>query len=158
MEDSNIQYNQDGISVSLKIADSDDEETRFETKANSAVTRFATCLSEGISLVGNGTDIRLVPVIPTQDAGALSLTQGRSAMNLTTSEAVRVNDNKIEYRYDSKTTIEYSLTYTGFKEDIVVSEYTGQTTYPFRLYTNGLALSKIGNSYYLVDGKGEVRQ
>ena len=50
MEGSNIQYNQDGISVSLKIADSDDEETRFETKANSAVTRFATCLSEGIEV------------------------------------------------------------------------------------------------------------
>lgn len=113
-------------------------------------------LSEGISLAGNGTDIRLVPVIPTQAMGALNLPQSRTAMNLTTSEAVRINDNKIQYRYDEKTTIEYSLTYTGFKEDIVVSEYTGQTIYPFRLYTNGLALSKIRDSYYLVDGKGTI--
>ena len=32
----------------------------------------------------------------------------------------------IQYPYGTHTTIEYSLTYTGFKEDIVVSRYTGE--------------------------------
>lgn len=58
---------------------------------------------------------------------------------------------------DNKTSLEYSLTYTGFKEDIVVSEYTGQTEYEFTLLTEGLALEKIDGSYYLVDEKGEIK-
>lgn len=71
--------------------------------------------------------------------------------------AARINEKTIQYRYDSKTTIEYSLTYTGFKEDIVVSEYTGQTEYAFTLRTGGYALEEIDGSYFLVDDGGNIK-
>ena len=45
---------------------------------------------------------------------------------------------KLTYAVDDKTSYVYSLTYLGIKEDIVVSEYTGQTEYKFSLFTNGL--------------------
>ena len=61
------------------------------------------------------------------------------------------------YQWQDKTSLEYSLTYTGFKEDIVVEEYTGQTEYNFLLHTNGLKLENIEGSYFLTDDKGSIK-
>lgn len=55
------------------------------------------------------------------------------------------------------TTYQYSLTYTGYKEEIVVSEYTGQTEYTFRYLTNGLTLVNLGDGYGFADSSGTVR-
>ena len=83
----------------------------FETKDNSIKTTFGAKLSEGIRLQSEDVDIKLIPA--------------NSLNRATLSE-----DNKtVSYTLDEKTTLEYSLTYTGFKEDIVVNEYTGQTEY-----------------------------
>ena len=63
----------------------------------------------------------------------------------------------VSYAWQDKTSLEYSLTYTGFKEDIVVEEYTGQTEYNFILHTGGLKLEKIEDSYFLTDEEGSIR-
>lgn len=130
--------------ISLEIVDTEDSAYPFRTKANSVVTSFPASLSDGITLSGNGVTLRLVAPPPT---GITALSHS----------ARRVDKNTISYTYDSKTTIEYALTYTGFKEDIVVSEYTGQTEYPFILYTNGLNLTEIDGSYYLTDEAGTAQ-
>lgn len=102
-------------------------------------TRFPKDIKDGIELSGDEVSVTLVP----HDA--------RNA------EPERIDEETIFYKYDDKTTIEYSLTYTGFKEDIVVSEYTGQTEYDFTIYTEGLALAEIDGSYYLVDENEEIK-
>ncbi len=130
--------------ISLDIADTDDTAYPFRTRANSAVTVFPASLPDGITLSGNGVNLRLAAQLPT----------GNVALN---HKARRVDTQKIAYTYDAKTTIEYGLTYTGFKEDIVVSEYTGQTEYSFILYTNGLNLTNIDGSYYLTDSEGAIQ-
>ena len=108
----------------------------FETKDNSIKTTFGAKLSEGIRLQSEDVDIKLIPA--------------NSLNRATLSE-----DNKtVSYTLDEKTTLEYSLTYTGFKEDIVVNEYTGQTEYEFLLYTNGLTVKEEMGSYYLADSEG----
>ena len=110
----------------------------FETKANSIKTTFSKVLKDGITLKHDMVNIRLV-------SDKLS--------NAKLSE-----DNKIvSYVYDDKTTLEYSLTYTGFKEDIIVNEYTGQTEYEFTLHTNGLTLVKENGSYFLKDSKNNIK-
>ena len=122
------------ISTGIKV----NNDGTFETKANSIKTVFSKELKDGIMLQANNVNIRLVSNKATD--GKLS------------------EDNKIvSYVYDDKTTIEYSLTYTGFKEDIVVNEYTGQTEYEFTLYTNGLTLVKENGSYFLKDSNGKVQ-
>ncbi|MBQ3599170.1 MAG: DNRLRE domain-containing protein [Clostridia bacterium] len=108
----------------------------FETKDNSIKTTFGAKLSDGIRLQSEDVDIKLIP--------ANSLNQ-----------ATLSEDSKtVSYTLDEKTTLEYSLTYTGFKEDIVVNEYTGQTEYEFLLYTNGLTVKEEMGSYYLADVQG----
>lgn len=143
--------------IRLGIADSTTKTGEFQTASNDIVTTFSAKFSDGISLQGNNTEINLVPVLKTaQPSNETKTATIQTQSDLTLSTAKRIDENTIEYRYDSKTTVEYSLTYTGFKEDIVVSEYTGETTYPFRLYTNGLSLEEINGSYFLVDDQGNI--
>ena len=140
--------------IRLEIADSTVNAGEFETAANDTVTTFSAQFTDGIALEGNDTEIRLIPVLPSANSGMA--TMSTTEMAAPTAPAQRIDANTVAYPYDSKTTVEYSLTYTGFKEDIVVSEYTGQTTYPFRLLTNGLALEEIGGSFFLVDDEGNI--
>lgn len=67
------------------------------------------------------------------------------------------NTKKVEYVADENTSYVYGLTYGGFKEDIVVSEYTGQTEYNFTIYTKGLALAENDGSYFLKDEDDVVK-
>jgi hypothetical protein len=133
--------------ISLEIADGTTELNRFQSSANSIMTAFPSKASDGISLSGEGVSIKLIPNIPEEDANTIHMT----------GNAKRIDSKTISYDYDAKTTIEYSLTYTGFKEDIVVSEYTGQTEYEFLLQTNGLALTQIDGSFYLTDESGKIK-
>lgn len=137
--------------VSLEIADKRTGGSKYQSEASPALTTFSAQFSDGVSLNGNGVDIRLVPVLSSAN------TRTTSASSKLSSEAQRIDEKTVSYRYNDVTTVEYSLTYTGFKEDIVVSEYTGQTEYPFYLYTNGLKLEEINGSYFLVDDKGDIK-
>lgn len=140
--------------ISLEIADSEEEGIKYETAKGGAIAKFPEELKDGINLEGNDTEISLVPHVPILENDVNML----DVSNTNEEEFVERIDNKtISYEYDDNTTIEYSLTYTGFKEDIVVREYTGQTEYEFTLYTNGLKLKKIEDSYYLVDENSVIK-
>lgn len=137
--------------ITLDIAESN-VTGQFETAANSSITTFSRNVTDGIGLRGNNTTISLVPHLPVANAKTMSATKSTD-----NAVAKQIDSKRIAYTYDDKTTLEYSLTYTGFKEDIVVSEYTGQTEYDFTLYTNGLKLVEINKSFYLVDASGVTK-
>ena len=149
-----VDDNGDIQDIRLEIADSTVNAGEFETAANDAVTTFSAKFTDGITLEGNDTEIRLIPILPSADLGMTTMSTANMAAP--TATAQRIDADTVAYTYDAKTMVEYSLTYTGFKEDIVVSEYTGQTTYPFRLLTNGLALEEINGSFFLVDDEGNI--
>lgn len=146
--------NQDGKTedISLEITSTDDG--AYKNKANNIQTVFPKKISDGISLSGDGVNINLKPTFVTT---SLDKRYTKSTVSPITAAVTKIDNETVSYRYDNKTTLEYSLTYTGFKEDIVVSQYTGQTEYKFILETGGLALTKIDESYYLTDTTGEVR-
>ncbi|MBO5911853.1 MAG: hypothetical protein J6Q76_00080 [Clostridia bacterium] len=142
--------------ISLEIASAADGS--FKTKANEIQTVFPNKISDGITLSGKGVDIKLTPGRGELRSPAISedLT-AKPYQGVRTAEDVgpyingisadvtvtKIDNETVSYYYDNKTTLEYSLTYTGFKEDIVVSEYTGQTEYHFLLETGGLTLGQI---------------
>ena len=128
----------------------------FRTESNSVLTTFSRNLTDGISLNSNGLSVTMTPLLP-QELNSKSDTSTATATTLSAALATKLSDETVSYNYDAKTTIEYALTYTGFKEDIVVSEYTGQTTYDFILETNGLTLEENNGSFYLTDNDGNIR-
>lgn len=109
--------------ISMKLT-YDNNLEKYITKQSNILSAFSKNSFDGISLKYNNIDIKLIPITETSMEGILS-----------------DNCEIVEYKADDKTSYEYYLTYTGFKENIVVREYTGQTEYSFKLYTNGLYLT-----------------
>lgn len=71
-----------------------------------------------------------------------------------TDELTSITKDTVQYNgvFGSKTTLRYSSTFEGLKEDIVLSENTGINNFSFRLKTNGLSLvCGEDKQYYLAD-------
>lgn len=114
----------------------------FVTADHEIITTFARNLTDGISLEYNNIKITLTPELAVGTKPVATLSN---------------NGKSVAYDTNNATSFVYELTYTGFKEDIVVEEYTGQTEYEFTLYTNGLTLCEENGSYYLADAEGNVK-
>ena len=120
----------------------------FQTADNNIVTTFAQKITDGITLEYDDIEIKMIPAFTS------SATASVSAI----ADAVLSTDGKsVNYAIDDNTSFEYELTYMGFKENIVVNEYTGQTEYSFILYTNGLSPVEIGGSWFMKDAYGSIK-
>lgn len=113
----------------------------YITANHEIITTFKNKLTEGISLEYNDVQVKLIPLF---------------SANTTPVAELCDNGKTVTYDVDDATSFVYGLTYAGFKEDIVVEEYTGQTEYSFTLLTNGLSLCEEYGSYYLANGSGNV--
>ena len=100
----------------------------FRTGDHSLSISFPEKAEDGISL---NTGEHVITATPVSENGTAVKTES----------ALLSDTDAIVYRTDPKTSYEYSITYSGYKENIVVSEYTGQTDFLFRLETDGLLLS-----------------
>ena len=140
----------------------------YKSKKSNIKTVFPQKAKDGIKLSHGEVNVKLTPKLDTQLTNTLlyslaDQSKGANSKKVTVEpDASSVNVTKLDkkrlsYYYNNSTRIEYRLTYTGFKEDIVVSEYTGQTEYVFTLETNGLTLCESNGSYYLTDKKGETK-
>ena len=116
-------------------------------------------------------DHRLSISFPEKADSGISLDTGKYVITVTpvtengtavkTASAYLSDSDAIVYRCDPKTSYEYNITYSGYKENIVVSEYTGQTDFLFRLETDGLKLSASsegshGSNLVLSNDEGKV--
>ena len=148
----------DGISlsgkgVSVKLTPSAQPPSEREVAAEPSEGVTPSTAYSGNSLNPSTADAVPLPL----DKGGNTGTEATLGQISADTTVTRLDNETVSYYYDNKTTLEYSLTYTGFKEDIVVSEYTGQTEYHFLLETGGLTLTKIDESYYLTDSEGTVK-
>lgn len=124
--------------ISLKIKKNKDGS--MSSDEHFVEVSFGNELSQGITVDYKKTKIKMKPV------------------KKKTSNANISKDNKIvSYNIDNNTIFNYSLTYLGIKEDIVVKEYTGQTHYDFIMDTNGLHPVRIDESVYLADENDNIK-
>ncbi len=114
----------------------------FKTLSHEIETTFERRLTDGISLEYNDVDVKLIPELPS---------------GISPTATVSSDSKVVSYRMNDLTSYVYQLTYAGFKEDIVVKEYTGQTAYHFTVHTNGLKLCEEYGSYYLADEDGNAK-
>ncbi len=128
----------------------------FVSGQNKTQTRFSGKLTDGIHLTDGDVSVQMIPMVA-RPVMNLFQAQLMPKSVLSTSRAKKLDEKTVSYAYDEKTTIEYTPTYAGFKEDIVVESYTGQTVYDFTLRTNGLVPVERYGSYYLADEDGEIR-
>ncbi len=99
----------------------------FTTGDHFIYAEFPEKIESGILLRAGDYNVKTYPV---SEAGT----------EIASSSAYLKNETKIVYTQNKTTSYEYNITYSGYKENIVVSEYTGQTDYYFRIETDGLLL------------------
>lgn len=174
IKDSSAEISEDNIENQLSEIEDDsnvnNESNISEETKPSLEENESTYYSEDTSEVEQQTDLSSEPVEEntslTEDIITEELQNNEQSDE---SDTVKETDNTeiiaqrkeetetVIYQTDENTTYEYSLTYTGFKEDIVVNEYTGQTEYEFTLNTNGLFIDEEMGSYSLNDSAGNKK-
>ena len=120
------------------------------------------------SIVTPGEYISKHPTVSTKTLNNISTSNGITKIQTEKLTAQKANANKgyitdeltsivkdtVQYNgvFGSKTTLRYSSTFEGLKEDIVLSENTGVNNFSFKLKTNGLSLvCGEDKQYYLAD-------
>ena len=125
------------ISLNLKCNSKGD----YVSESSDVMVTFPENLREGINLSKEDEEINITMHM---------LYKGKDASE----SKIKGSTSKAVYEYNSCTNIEYSLTYNGIKEDIIVSEYNGISEYKFKLSTDGLKLTEKDGCLTLVDKKG----
>lgn len=105
----------------------DDESSEsFVSNPSDIKTSFSKNLEDGITLEFEDTQLTMLPIFVDLDKyeGALS------------------EDSKnVVYDCGESVSLDYELTYTGFKENIILDQYSGISKFDFLLNTNGLKLT-----------------
>ena len=134
------------VDISTKLKK--DSKGDYIQESSNIETRFPKNISEGVA-INDKEEVVNVSMYMLKDNKPLV-----EAIN---TEMLIKDSATVSYQYDDKTTIEYTATYTGVKEDIVVSEYTGQSDYKYMLKTGGLKLVEKGGVLTLNDSLGNVK-
>ncbi len=120
-----------------------------EEKSNSYIsassdikTSFSKNLSDGISLEYKDIKIKMLPLFSESDKCVGELSD---------------NSQNVMYDCGDNISLDYKMTYNGFKENIVLDKYDGVTKFDFLLNTNGLNLKmNSDNAIGLYDKKGDI--
>jgi len=146
-----IDENGDVKDKSNKIV-ADSSKTGYYTNSDNNIrVNFPNIIDNEISLVYNELEIVMLPI--SDSKSAVSLVE--NAVDSKTGEK-QTDSVKYDKVFGDNTFITYKPTYTGFKENIILTEYTGQSEFEFTLYTNGLELFKDGDILFLRNEKGET--
>lgn len=110
---------------------------------------FNVKLKDGVTLSSNDVKVKMSPVLDNSVVKS----------NIDSVKAELSNDKKtITYKLNDTISYDYSLTYMGIKEDIVLESYTGINTFEFVIETNGLRIYEDENdTLYLVDDVSEIK-
>ncbi len=117
----------------------------------------------GIILEKDNINIELIPIISALQTSTKTSSE-KTTLDVITFEAKKkqidftTGDNVksksvIDYNnvFGTTTTLRYTPTLNGFKEDIVLDSYTGVNEFSFKLKTNGLKLVAENGMYFLTD-------
>ena len=122
------------------------EQYAYVNAENDIQTFFPKILNNhsGVLLTYGETEIELYP-----QTSCLPVAR-KQTLNRNYSE-----ENYVYYdnAFGADTSIRYSATFSGFKEDIILNKYTS-SKFSFIVKTNGLSIKKTPDSTVLVDSKG----
>ena len=143
----------------------------YETTNNDIQVLFPRSLGEdsGVLLGKDDISIELKPILSDHTVSRNVQIDNLSGSKTTfepTKLQISVGDESyrlqdvVDYTnvFAANTTLRYTPTLNGFKEDIVISEPTGVNEFTFSLKTNGMKLVEENNSYYLVDPETSIKK
>ncbi|MCM1508911.1 MAG: hypothetical protein NC177_17525 [Ruminococcus flavefaciens] len=131
-------YDDNGVvrdKTSLLVDDESSES--FVSNFTDIKTSFSKNLEDGISLEYKDTQLTMLPMFVDSDECEGELSE---------------DSKNVVYDCGESVSLDYALTYTGFKENIILDQYNGISKFDFLLNTNGLKLtSNSENALNLYD-------
>ena len=136
-----------------------DENGEVADKSNSAVRK-------GRAFVSEGNDVEVIlpatltaGIAVSSDELNITMKPLTDSIGRSLSTAVQTEDDTVLYRdvFDSSTDIEYTYTYSGVKENIILDSYNGKSSFDYEVTTGGLSLYEDKGTLLLADENGEVR-
>ena len=118
----------------------------FKSESNDIDVTLPVSLSTGITVNNDEVNLVMRPVNKISSARIFSL--GKKS-----------GEDSVIYEnvFDEYTNIEYTYTYDGVKEDIVLEKYNDVNTFDFELFTNGLTLVEDKGILLLKDKSENVK-
>lgn len=141
----NVKYIDENGDVADKSNNAVRKGRAFVNEGNDVEIILPATLTAGIAVIGDELNITMKP---------LADKIGRSL-----SPAVKTADDTVVYSdvFDSSTDIEYTYTYSGVKENIILESYNGKNSFDYEVTTGGLTLYEDKGTLLLADENGEVK-
>lgn len=136
-----------------------DENGDVADKSNNAVRK-------GRAFVNEGNDVEIIlPATLTagiavhSDELNITMKPLTDSIGRSLSTAVQTEEDTVLYSdvFDSSTDIEYTYTYSGVKENIILESYNGKNSFDYEVTTGGLTLYEDKGTLLLADENGEVK-
>ena len=136
-----------------------DENGEVADKSNNAVRR-------GNAYVNEGNDVEVIlpatltaGIAVTGDELNITMKPLADKIGRSLSPAVKTADDTVVYSdvFDSSTNIEYTYTYGGVKENIILESYNGKNSFDYEITTGGLSLYEDKGTLLLADESGDVK-
>lgn len=141
----NVKYIDENGDVADKSNNAVRKGRAFVNEGNDVEIILPATLTAGIAVIGDELNITMKP---------LTDKIGRSL-----SPAKKTADDTVVYRdvFDSSTNIEYTYTYGGVKENIILESYNGKNSFDYEITTGGLSLYEDKGTLLLADESGDVK-
>lgn len=136
-----------------------DENGEVADKSNDAVRR-------GRAYVNEGNDVEVIlpatlttGIAVTDDELNITMKPLTDKIGRSLSPAKKTADDTVVYSdvFDSSTDIEYTYTYGGVKENIILESYNGKNSFDYEITTGGLTLHEDKGTLLLADESGDVK-
>lgn len=136
-----------------------DENGDVADKSNNAVRK-------GRAFVNEGNDVEIIlPATLTagiavhSDELNITMKPLTDSIGRSLSTAVQTEEDTVLYSdvFDSTTDIEYTYTYSGVKENIILESYNGKNSFDYEVTTGGLSLYEDKGTLLLADESGDVK-
>lgn len=136
-----------------------DENGDVADKSNNAVRK-------GRAFVNEGNDVEIIlpatltaGIVVNSDELNITMKPLTDKIGRSLSPAKKTADDTVVYSdvFDSSTDIEYTYTYSGVKENIILESYNGKNSFDYEVTTGGLSLYEDKGTLLLADESGEVK-
>ena len=136
-----------------------DENGEVADKSNNAVRK-------GRAFVNEGNDVEIIlpatltaGIAVNSDELNITMKPLTDSIGRSLSTAVQTEEDTVLYSdvFDSSTDIEYTYTYSGVKENIILESYNGKNSFDYEVSTGGLSLYEDKGTLLLADENGEVK-
>lgn len=141
----NVKYIDENGDVADKSNNAVRKGRAFVNEGNDVEIILPATLTAGIAVICDELNITMKP---------LTDKIGRSL-----SPAKKTADDTVVYSdvFDSSTNIEYTYTYGGVKENIILESYNGKNSFDYEITTGGLSLYEDKGTLLLADESGDVK-